>query len=259
MALVGTIVVGLALLIGALSGLRRGMVSEGMALVGVLLGALLATMWAERWGAGIATRLSWQPLTGRWIASMGLLWITALLAGYGSAALLPRRHVSLPSRQRLGGALLGLLNGGLLIGITLRYTQSLWYGEAPGRPAASWIRAGQASRLLVERFDLLLLAIAWSFAVISLIAMLFRLFGRVSWRRPAAPPGGSSRAEAGAGTAPTQAWNSAGGGSGAATPQPTQKLPEDQELLRQLEASRGARKQANAPGMERSFIDRPGS
>src|SRR3712207_6115444 len=68
---------GVVLLLGALNGARRAAVKEGMALVGVLLGALLVSLWMDRWGLVLAGRARWQPATGQWIAAIGTLWGTA--------------------------------------------------------------------------------------------------------------------------------------------------------------------------------------
>lgn len=227
MVWVGTIVIGLALLLGALNGLRRGAIKEGMALIGVLLGALLVSSWAERWGLLVARRTSWQPGTGHWLAAIGLLWGTALLAGYGSGVLLPRRDVRLPVALRATGALLGLLNGGLLAAFTLRYTQSWFYGETAALQRTSWIRNDVVSRFILDRFDLILLGLAWTIAAASLIVTLVRLVGGLmtsSRSVPAAPATSSAPAR------PT-----------AATP-PSSSTTAQRPL---------------APGMEPSFIEKP--
>ena len=232
MALAGTIVVGVALLLGALNGLRRAAVKEGMALVGVLLGALLVSLWTDRWGLALASRFRWQPVTGQWIAARGTLWGTALLAGYGSGSLLPRRAVRMSSSLRGGGAVLGLLNAGLLLGLTLRYMQTLLYGETATGPKATWIRAAVASRFLLERFDLIVLGVAWSIAALSLIVTLVQLVRRLFARpQPATTP------------APTNP-------SAVSNPKPVPATP----IYPGGTATSSA---TTAPGMERSFIDKP--
>lgn len=228
MALAGTIVVGLVLLIAALNGFRRGTIKEGMALVGILLGTLLVMLWGERWGVTVARRTGWQPGTGQWIAAMGLLWVTALLSGYGSGVLLPRRKGRLPTALRGGGALLGLLNGVLLAGFSLRFTQRLLYAETPQALKQTWIRTGVASRFLLDQLDLLVLGLAWGVAVVSLVATLVQLVRRLLAPRPSAPATTSAPAAAKPAEAPLF-------GGGTTTPSPI------------------------APGMERSFIEKPKS
>ena len=229
MALAGTIVVGLVLLIAALNGFRRGALKEAVALIGILLGTLLVMLWGERWGVMVARRTGWQPGTGQWIAAMGLLWGTALLSGYGSGVLLPRRKDRMPPALRGGGALLGLLNGALLAGFSLRFTQQFLYAETPQALKATWIRAGAASRFLIDRLDLLVLGLAWGVAVVSLVATLVRLVRRLLTPQQGAP------AAAPASTAPKPAAPAPLFGGGTTTQSPI------------------------APGMERSFIEKPKS
>lgn len=231
MALAGTILVAVALLLGALNGFRRAAVQEGMALVGVLLGALLVTLWIERLGLDLARRTRWQPGTGRWLAAMGTLWVTALLAGYASGALLPRRAVRMSSALRAAGAVLGLLNAGLLLGLSLRYTQSYLYGEA-AEQKATWIRSAVASRFLLDRFDLIVLGVAWSIAAVSLISTLVRLIRRLfAAPRPAVTP-----------VAPAK---------------PNTSTAPDLVPNRPLHPWTGPSAPAPAPGMERSFLEKP--
>ena len=234
MTLLGTVVVGIALLIGALNGLRRGATKEVMALVGVLLGALLTTMWADRWGVVITQRTGWEQTTGEWIGSMVLLWVTALFSGYSSASLLPRPAVRLSTLQRIAGAVLGLINASLLVGLSLRFTQALIYGEVGNDVEMTWIRTGIASRFLLDHFDILVLGAAWTFAVISLIVMLFKLiqkFFAVSRQAPAAPA------------------------KPAGTPKPTG----DGAVIRDTPLAQPTQPATTvAPGKERSFLDKPG-
>jgi hypothetical protein len=226
MALAGSIVVGLVLLIGTLNGLRRGALKEGMALIGILLGVLLITLWAERWGIVLSRRLGWLPIIGQWIAAMALLWGTALLSGYGSGTLLPWRPARIPALQRGIGALLGLLNGGLLAGFTIRYTQQFYYGETVLARQQTWIRDSVASRFLLDRLDLLLLGLAWTVAVASLIVSLVQLVRRL-WAHQAATPI-------------------------VATPAPTRPAADS------LPAGSGTTaKSSTPPGMERSFLEKP--
>src|SRR5688500_15188432 len=125
MALAGSIIIGIVLLLGLLNGLRRGAIKEGILLIAVLLGGLLVTLWSQRGGDAIARRMSWQPGTGQWIAAMGLLWGAALGTGYAPASLLPLRPGKMILPLRVAGAMLGLLNAGLSIAFSLRYTQTM--------------------------------------------------------------------------------------------------------------------------------------
>lgn len=227
MALVGSILVGVALLIGALNGFRRGGLREGMATIGVLLAVLLALLWQDRWGPTIARRTGWQPGAGAWIVAMALIWSTALLAGYGSGGLLPRRSGKVGPGLRAAGGLLGLLNATLLLGFTLRFTQMFLYAETAQAHKATWIRAAVGSRYLLDYLDLLLLGLGWTLAVVSLVATLMRLIRKLMAPRVAVAPAATTKPAQSSPTTQASPY------IGAATVPPA------------------------APGMERSFLDKP--
>lgn len=230
MALAGTIIFGIVLLLGLLNGLRRGAIKEGILLIAVLLGALLVTLWSQRGGDVIARRMSWQPGTGQWLAAMGLLWGVVLGTGYAPASLLPQRPGKMLLPLRVAGAALGFLNAGLLIAFSLLYTQTMFYDDAAPRETL-WLRTGAISRFLLEQFDLLLLGLAWSIAVISLVAILGRLIIRLISPSRATPPAPARPAPA----KPSLA------------PQPASPIIRDTVPT------------PVAPGMERSFIEKPRS
>jgi lysylphosphatidylglycerol synthetase-like protein (DUF2156 family) len=230
MALVGTIVVAVALLIGLGNGLRRGTIKESIALVGVLLGALLVSLWAERWGIIVAQRTGWKSGTSEWLAALVLLWVSTLFTGYGGAALLPGRAIRLTPAMRAGGALLGLLNWCILVALSLRYTQMMLYRETE-TPKPTWIRDAVASRFLLDRFDLLLLSLAGGVAVVALVTILVRLLRGLN-AAPTKPP---------TPTVPTRPTT----GATAATTSPSSPIFRDSTA------------QSTPPGMERSFIEKP--
>jgi hypothetical protein len=213
-----------------LNGLRRGAIKEGILLIAVLLGALLVTLWGERGGVAIARRMSWQPGTGQWLAAMGLLWGAVLGTGYAPGALLRARQGKMPLPMRVIGAVLGLLTAGLLLALSLRYTQVLLYGDAAGRKA-TWIRSAVATRFLLERFDVMLLGLVWGIAMVSLVVIVGQLIMRlISPNRDVAP----ARQR----TAPMKP---------VVEPQPS--------ILDSIPSSPGSSAPV-PPGMERSFIDR---
>ena len=227
MALAGTILTGIVLVLGLLNGLRRGTVKEGMALTAVLLGIVLATLWSERGGAVVARRMSWQPGTGQWLTAMCLLWGSMLGAGYSSGALLPRRSGKMPWPLRAAGGVLGVLNAGLLLAWSLRYTQHMLYGDAAERKPA-WIRLSVASRFLLDHLDVLMLGLAWSVAVVSLVVIVGQLMMRLI-----SPGRGVRRVPAQTEAAPARSI---------LDPQSTTREPAPAPI---------------PPGMERSFIEKP--
>lgn len=192
------ILIAVLLVLGPLNGLRRGAIREGTALIGILLGALLAQGWATSWaqrlgGAAAAASTKGHSSTER-LLTLGLLIGVALLSGYGSGVLLPRRSDKMPLTQRVGGGILGFINIGLLCGFALVFIQHLWY-EPFTVPATvtpdvgtSWIQRTPLTRFLIDRLGLLLLGVAVAFAVASLIVGLIRLMRRPSAVAPQKQP-----------------------------------------------------------------------
>lgn len=188
MTLVSSIVIGIVLLLGLANGLRRGGLKEGTALIGVLLGALLVEFWARRWGETLSQRSGLKLNTAILLLSLTLLIGTALFSGYGSGLFF--RRTAMKSGERIGGAVLGLLNMGLLVSFALRYTQQLYFEEAsPAQPVLSWIRTGVVSRYMLNWQGQVLLGAAIGLGVISLLTAALRL-GRLASTagKPAKPP-----------------------------------------------------------------------
>jgi hypothetical protein len=129
MALTLTIAVAVAILVPALVGYWRDPRRGVLSLAGTLLGATLAQFWAARWGAELAGS-GVDAGAATFVLSCTLLVASALLIGYGSGVLLPPAPARAPLPRRLLGVLLGLLNGGLLAGYTLRYAAAASPGFA---------------------------------------------------------------------------------------------------------------------------------
>lgn len=250
MTLVGSILIGLVLLIGFANGLRRGGIKEGTALIGVLLGALLVEFWAKPWGQNLSERSGLRINNALLLLSLVLLIGTALFSGYGSGLFFKRR--TMKTGERIGGGLLGLLNMGLLISFALRYTQLLYFNETdPTQPVESWIRAGILSRFMFYWLGYVLLGAALALGVFSLITATLRL-GRLAATPRPTPAVSSAGAKPQAATGQpkpqgigaagqSQGAGAAGQGQGAGAPRPTE----------------GAAAQPTIPaGQRESYIDR---
>lgn len=250
MTLVGSILIGLVLLIGFANGLRRGGIKEGTALIGVLLGALLVEFWAKPWGQNLSERSGLRINNALLLLSLVLLIGTALFSGYGSGLFFKRR--TMKTGERIGGGLLGLLNMGLLISFALRYTQLLYFNETdPTQPVESWIRAGILSRFMFYWLGYVLLGAALALGVFSLITATLRL-GRLAATPRPTPAASSAGAKPQAATGQpkpqgigaagqSQGAGAAGQGQGAGAPRPTE----------------GAAAQPTIPaGQRESYIDR---
>jgi|GEM_PF-3923585 len=222
MTLVSSIIIGVVLILGLLNGLRRGGIKEGTALIGVLLGALLVEYWAERWGNLIFERSSLRIEMATWLVAIALLIGTALFSGYGSGILM-RRGV-MKTEERLSGALLGLLNMGLLVSFVLRYTQQFYFTEAdPAQPIPTWIRTGVVTRIMLDWISFFLIGAAIALAVVSLVVATLRI-GRLVTQ---ASPNAGKKPQAGGKPQQPQQKPRTDGGFGGPPPQP--KIPAGQQ------------------------------
>ena len=172
MALVLTIGISLVLVVLALVGYLRDPRRSLMALLGTLVGAILVDFWGVQWGNSLAGRLvegDPQRTTLR-VSCLVFLW-SALIVGYGGGALLGRSK-ELPIGQRLTGALLGLVNGLLIVGFLLRYATRY-------QPAfADTVKADLAANLINVGMPWLFLGAAIIVTVLSAERGALSLFGR---------------------------------------------------------------------------------
>lgn len=188
MPLISTIIIGCVLAFGLINGFRHGGLKEGVALVGILLGALLVAFWVEPWGSRLSERSGLKPENARWVIALSLLIGTALFTGYGSGIFI--RRTVLKTKERLSGALLGLLNMGLLVSFTLRYTQQFYFIETnPAEPQASWIREGALSRYMVDWVGYLLIGAALTIGFVALILRTMWLARVATQQQQPAKPG----------------------------------------------------------------------
>ncbi|HEX6290033.1 MAG TPA: CvpA family protein [Herpetosiphonaceae bacterium] len=235
MPLISSIIIGLVLGFGLINGFRRGGIKEGIALVGVLLGALLVEFWIERWGAALSERSGLKIDNARLVIALLLLIGTALFSGYGSGIFV--RRVTLKSRERLGGALLGLLNTGLLVSFALRYTQQFYFIETdPAQPVDSWIRQGALSRYMVNWVGYMLIGAAVAIGLVALILRTMWLAKIATQQQPskAAPaksqPGGAKPKPTGSGALGGAGGGLLGGtGAGNSSAGQSPKLPSGQQ------------------------------
>ena len=189
MALAFTIVIALVLvvlgLVGYIRDLRRGL----LALIGTLAGASLVSFWAAQWGQALAGRVGGDPQRLMFTVSCALLLWSALIVGYGGGMLLARAKDRPPFQQRLVGALLGVLNGVLIVAFLLRFAVT----SQPG--FAATIESSPLAKILFDSLPLLFLGIA----VVVTLAVLVRGIMLFATRRavppaPAAAPATSASA-----------------------------------------------------------------
>jgi hypothetical protein len=193
MALAFTIVIALVLvvlsLVGYIRDLRRGL----LALIGTLAGASLVSFWAAQWGQALAGRfVGADPQRLIFIVSCSLLLWSALVVGYGGGMLLVRAKDRPPFQQRLAGALLGALNGVLIVAFLLRFA-------VVSQPSfAAMIETSPLAKILFDGLPLLFLGLA----VVITLAVLGRSIMLFATRRAA--PAAPAAVPATSASAPTQ-------------------------------------------------------
>jgi uncharacterized membrane protein required for colicin V production len=185
MALAFTIIIALVLvvlgLVGYIRDLRRGL----LALIGTLAGASLVSFWAAQWGVALASRFGGDPQRMIFIVSCALLLWSALVVGYGAGLLLARPKDRLPFQQRLVGALLGALNGVLLVAFLLRFAVT-------SQPSfAALLEASPLAKILFDSLPQLFLGMA---ALITLAVLVRSMMLFTTRKTTSAEPATASAA-----------------------------------------------------------------
>jgi hypothetical protein len=180
MALALTIIIGLVLAVLGLVGYVRDLRRSLLALLGTLVGAILVNFSGDQWGAGLASRFvnaDVQRITF-YVNCAVFLW-SALVVGYGGGILLNRAK-DRPFQQRLTSALLGLINGVLIIGFLLRFATAKQPNFAP------LIQADPLAKLIHDGMPLLFLAVVALVTIIVIVRAVIGIFSRGV--TPQAPP-----------------------------------------------------------------------
>jgi uncharacterized membrane protein required for colicin V production len=194
MALAFTIIIALVLvmlgLVGYIRDLRRGL----LALIGTLAGASLVSFWAGPWGRALAGSFGGgDPQRLIFMVSCALLLWSALVVGYGGGMLLGRAQARPLFQQRLVGALLGVLNGVLIVAFLLRFAVT-------SQPSfAALIGASPLAKILFDSLPLLFLGLT----VVVTLAVLVRGIVLLATRKPA-PAAPAAASPATSPSAPTQ-------------------------------------------------------
>jgi Na+-transporting methylmalonyl-CoA/oxaloacetate decarboxylase gamma subunit/uncharacterized membrane protein required for colicin V production len=190
--IVATLVLVTLGLVGYWRDTRRGI----LALAGTLLGAILVGFWGALWAQDLAKRFGGgDPRTLTFVVSCTTFLFAVLFIGYGGGLLLRRSRERASLSQRLVGALLGLLNGALIIGYMLRFAAN----QNPNAPET--LLSTPVARAFHDGLPLLFLGIAVVVAVLVLVRGLLLIagVGRVAPAKPvvaAGPKGIPSAASA---------------------------------------------------------------
>jgi len=207
--IVATLVLVTLGLVGYWRDTRRGI----LALAGTLLGAILVGFWGAIWAQDLAKRFGGgDPRTLTFVVSCATFLFAVLFIGYGGGLLLRRGKERATLSQRLVGALLGLLNGALIIGYMLRFAAN----QNPN--AAETLLNTPVARAFHDGLPLLFLGIAVVVAVLVLVRGLLLIAG-VGRAAPAKPIGAASPQ----------------GGSGAAPAKPTTPQDRQREIMEKIE------------------------
>jgi hypothetical protein len=178
MALALTIFIALVIVVLGVIGYVRDPRRSLLALLGTLFGALLVEFWGAQWGAALSARFSGDPQRATFIVNCLVFLWGALIVGYGGAVLLGRSKERPAVPQRLASALLGALNGVLIVGFLLRYAAI----QQPG--FAALVQADPVARVIHAGMPLLFLGLAAAVTLLVIVRGIVRLFSR----RPGPPP-----------------------------------------------------------------------
>jgi uncharacterized membrane protein required for colicin V production len=163
MALALTIIITLVLILLGLVGYVRDMRRGLLALTGTLLGAILVNFWGTQWGPSLASRVvGGDPQRLTFVVNCVIFLWSALIIGYGGGVLLSRAKDRPIFSHRLAGALLGALNGVLIVGYLLRFATE----KQPG--FAAIIQSAPLARLFHDGLPLLFLSLA---ALVTLLVV----------------------------------------------------------------------------------------
>jgi uncharacterized membrane protein required for colicin V production len=172
MALALTIIISLVLVVLGLIGYVRDLRRSMLALLGTLGGAILVNFWGDQWGAGLASRFVNADVQriSFYVSCAVFLW-SALLVGYGGGILINRAKER-PFPQRITGALLGLVNGVLIVGFLLRFATSK-------QPAlAAMVQGNPLAKLIHDGLPMLFLGVAGLITMLVIVRGVLGLFGR---------------------------------------------------------------------------------
>ncbi len=113
------------LLIFCFFGFRRGGWPSGFALLGTLIGTVLVDLWRE----GIVGVLTAIGLLNGWTAFLAMsgLLLLAMIVGYNIDIIIELGlEDAVEWSHRLVGALIGLVNGALVVTYLIRYAELAW-------------------------------------------------------------------------------------------------------------------------------------
>lgn len=174
------LIVLVVLMIAAI-GYNRGGMREMCTAVGLLFGRCLADAWAGRWGSWLADQVDIGEGSARFIVWVTVVVVATIICGYGTSL----AFFSKPGPGgRLYGALLGLLNGVVLITFVLdAMRRFLNNGTTPEIIAKSYV-----ARAMIDGFGWILLAIAAFIVIATAFGFLIRDNEPESTLAPYVPP-----------------------------------------------------------------------
>ncbi len=152
-ALVLTLVVALGWVGAVALGYWHGGWRQIIALAGILLSYAVLSEWAGPNGRDLAAQFGWPLASATPVVALLYLIVGTAILGVLGGMLLPR-PAPLSAVERGLGALVGFLDGGLLLALALRIVRS--YAFAPGEGQA--LRDSLLARFLIEQVGYLLMA-----------------------------------------------------------------------------------------------------
>ncbi len=173
------LVVAVLGLIGYIRDVRRGVV----ALAGTLMGANLVAFWGEPFGRNLAESLGGRVDSYIFLGSILIFTLTVGLVGYGGGSLLGKsKGPPLSFQRRFASALLGMLNGVLIVAYLVRFS------AANNLEQQALLRSSPVTQILHDGLPLMFLLFAMVVGSLVVIRTSLILISRATKPEPIAVP-----------------------------------------------------------------------
>lgn len=191
-----TIVIIIFLILPGLVGMFRDIRAGFLTMIGTLVAAALVDLWHKAWAEKLNDWLKdSSPSTWTWVVTTLIFLLVALIVGYGSSTFLkpPLDFERRLLKERLSAALLGLLNGALIVSYLIRYARDTIQDE----DVQAMLEMTFLARMLYEWLPWFVLVIVFV-VLLNIVWRVIRLAMRASQQSRKRQQAGDATSVAGA-------------------------------------------------------------